>query len=56
MILIRKLLNILLSTATTAKSTGSHRDGSALPYRTILISTTTLLLILCILAEAHYYI
>ena len=56
MILTRKPLNILLSTATIAKSIGNHQDGSALAYRTILILTTILSLILYILAEARYYI
>ena len=56
MILTRKLLNILLSTTITAKSMGSCWDGSALPYKTMLILTTILLLILYTLAEAHYYI
>ena len=56
MILTGRLLNTFLSTITIAKSIESYWDGSALPYRIILILITVLLLTLYILTEAHYYI
>ena len=56
MMLIRRSSNTLPNTVITAKSMENCLDDFDSPYAKMSISTTVLLLILCILVGSYYYI